>query len=128
MPLLVDASGNPQAVAEGLRLLAHEGTALIASWFGTKDVPLPLGGEFHRRRLSLSSSQVSTIPARLAPSWTIERRRRLTVRLLRSLPLAALATHEFQLSRASEAFAAVDRGDRGMIHVALRYGEAHPVA
>ena len=30
----------------------------------------PLGAEFHRRRLSLRSTQVSTIPARLSDRWT----------------------------------------------------------
>ena len=28
-----------------LNMLAHEGTLLIASWFGTKPVVLPLGGD-----------------------------------------------------------------------------------
>src|SRR5246500_5303880 len=50
VPLVIDASGNPDAPAMGLSMLAHEGTLLIASWFGTKPVVLPLGGAFHRRR------------------------------------------------------------------------------
>jgi hypothetical protein len=37
------------------------------------------------------------------------------------LPLAALATHSFPFDRAGEAFAAVDRGDRGLMHAALCY-------
>ena len=49
-----------------LNMLAHEGTLLIASWFGTKPVVLPLGGAFHRRRLTIRSTQVSTVPARLS--------------------------------------------------------------
>ena len=52
VPLVIDASGNPDAPATALNMLAHEGTLLIASWFGTKPVVLPLGGAFHRRRLS----------------------------------------------------------------------------
>ena len=64
--LLVEASGNPAALAPALRLLAHEGTALVVSWYGNRQVALPLGAEFHRRRLTIRSSQVSTIPAALA--------------------------------------------------------------
>jgi threonine dehydrogenase-like Zn-dependent dehydrogenase len=41
--------------------------------------------------------------------------------LLGELPLAALATHTFPLERAAEAYAALDRGDDGVIHVALAY-------
>ena len=60
VPLVIDASGNPDAPAMALNMLAHEGTLLIASWFGTKPVVLPLGGAFHRRRLTIRSTQVST--------------------------------------------------------------------
>src|SRR5205814_5418465 len=53
VPLVIDASGNPDAPAMALDMLAHEGTLLVASWFGTKPVVLPLGGAFHRRRLTI---------------------------------------------------------------------------
>ncbi len=121
VPLLVEASGSPNALADGLRLLAHEGTALVASWYGSKPVPLPLGAAFHRRRLIIRSSQVSTIPAALQPRWTIPRRRATARRLLAELPLNILATHEYPLADAPAAFAALDRGDEGMLHVALSY-------
>jgi 2-desacetyl-2-hydroxyethyl bacteriochlorophyllide A dehydrogenase len=119
--LLVEASGNPQALASALDLLAHEGTALVASWYGTKPVPLPLGGHFHRRRLSIRSSQVSTIPAALAGRWTIARRRAVTQTLLQKLPLRILATHEFCLAEAAKAFAALDRAEEGLLHAVLGY-------
>src|ERR1700760_807810 len=48
VPLVIDASGNPEAPALALSLLAHEGTLLIASWFGDKPVVLPLRGALHR--------------------------------------------------------------------------------
>jgi 2-desacetyl-2-hydroxyethyl bacteriochlorophyllide A dehydrogenase len=121
VPLLVESSGVPAALADGLRLLAHEGTALVASWYGTKPVPLPLGAEFHRRRLTIRSSQVSTIPAALQGRWTRDRRRAAAASLLASLPLAALATTEFPVDDAAAAYASIDRGDPGLIHVALRY-------
>jgi 2-desacetyl-2-hydroxyethyl bacteriochlorophyllide A dehydrogenase len=120
--LVVEATGNPNALGPALSLLAHEGTALVASWFGTKPVSLPLGGDFHRRRLVIRSSQVSTIPSGLAGRWTVERRRAATRSLLRQLPLEALTTHEFPFAESSAAFDAVDRCDPGLIHAALRYG------
>ena len=119
--VVVEASGNPAALAASLPLLAHEGTALVASWYGSKPVPLPLGADFHRRRLTIRSSQVSTIPADQQPYWTIERRRQAALALLDELPLATLATHTFAVDDAAEAFAAVDRGGDGLVHAALCY-------
>ena len=121
VPLVIDVSGNPDAPAMALELLAHEGTLLIASWFGDKPVVLPLGGAFHRRRLTIRSTQVSTVPARLSGTWTTSRRRREAVELLPELPLAHLCTHVFAFSHAAEAFRAVDLGQPGLMHAVLDY-------
>jgi 2-desacetyl-2-hydroxyethyl bacteriochlorophyllide A dehydrogenase len=119
--LVVEASGNPGALASSLGLLAHEGTALVCSWYGTKPVALPLGAEFHRRRLALRSTQVSTLPAALTARWDRRRRAELAWRLARGLPLAVLATHAFPFKEAAEAYACADRKDDGLMHAALRY-------
>lgn len=119
--LVVEASGNPQALAGSLGLLAHEGTAVICSWYGTKPVPLPLGAAFHRRRLALRSTQVSTLPAALTARWDRRRRAELAWRLARELPLPVLATHAFAFEQAAEAYACADRKEGGLIHAALRY-------
>jgi 2-desacetyl-2-hydroxyethyl bacteriochlorophyllide A dehydrogenase len=121
VPLVVEASGNPAALATSLSLLAHEGVALVGSWYGTKPVTLPLGGDFHRRRLTIKSSQVSTIPVDQQSRWDVPRRRATARSLLSSLPLAAIATTEFAFPAAADAYAALDRGVEGVLHVALRY-------
>jgi threonine dehydrogenase-like Zn-dependent dehydrogenase len=121
VPLVIDASGNPEAPAMALNMLAHEGTLLIASWFGTKPVVLPLGGAFHRRRLIIRSTQVSTMPARLSGTWTRSRRRRESAELMTELPLAQLCTHVFAFGHAAEAFRAVDQGLPGLMHAVLDY-------
>lgn len=121
VPLVIEVSGNPAALAAALPLLAHEGTALVASWYGLRPVMLPLGGEFHRRRLTIRSTQVSTIPARLAGSWTRDRRRATARRLLDELPVQGLATHVFPFEDAAAGYAAVDRGEPGLQHAAFDY-------
>jgi 2-desacetyl-2-hydroxyethyl bacteriochlorophyllide A dehydrogenase len=121
VPLLVETSGVPAALASGLALLGHEGTALVGSWYGTKPVSLPLGGDFHRRRLTIRSSQVSTIPAVLRSRWDTTRRKAAARDLLAELPLDALATSEYAFEDAAEAYAAIDRREPGLLHVALRY-------
>src|SRR3984893_3176232 len=121
VPLVIDASGNPDAPAMALNWLAHEGTLLIASWFGAKPVVLPLGGAFHRRRLVIRSTQISTVPARLSGTWTRSRRRRESVELMAELPLAQLCTHVYAFGHAAEAFRAVDQGIPGLMHAVLEY-------
>jgi 2-desacetyl-2-hydroxyethyl bacteriochlorophyllide A dehydrogenase len=121
VPLLLELSGAPAALAGALDLLAHEGTALVGSWYGAQEVALPLGGAFHRRRLTIRSSQVSTIPATLTDRWDVGRRRRVAVALLAELPLAALATTEFAFEDAAAAYRALDDREPGVFHVALRY-------
>ena len=122
VPLLVELTGRPEALADGLSLLAHEGTALVGSWYGGQSASLPLGGAFHRRRLTIRASQVSTIPAVQGTRWDLGRRKQVAVELLEELPLRALATTEFPFEDAAAAFAALDRHEPGVLHVALRYG------
>jgi threonine dehydrogenase-like Zn-dependent dehydrogenase len=123
VPLVIEASGNTEAPARALDLLAHEGTLLVVSWFGSKPVELPLGGVFHRRRLTIRSTQVSTIPARMSATWTVARRRAEAAALLPELPLAELCTHVFPFAKAAEAFRAVDENAPGLMHAVLGYDE-----
>ena len=125
VPLVIDASGNTRAPAMALDMLAHEGTLLIASWFGGKPVQLPLGGAFHRRRLTIRSTQVSTIPAAMSATWTVPRRRTEAAALLSDLPLAELCTHVFPFAHAADAFRAVDEDIPGLMHAVLDYEEFH---
>jgi 2-desacetyl-2-hydroxyethyl bacteriochlorophyllide A dehydrogenase len=119
--VVVESSGDPTVLAAALDLLRHEGTAIVASWYGRKEARLPLGAAFHRRRLTIRSSQVSTIPARLAATWDLARRRDAALQLLRQLPVESLATHEFPFERAADAYASIDRADDDLIHAALTY-------
>jgi 2-desacetyl-2-hydroxyethyl bacteriochlorophyllide A dehydrogenase len=117
---VIEATGNPEVLGESLGLLSVEGVAIVVSWYGRKPVTLPLGGDFHRRRLEIRSSQVSTIGHRAA-RWDRRRRLETTQALLSELPLSLLASHTFPLERAPEAYGAIDRGDDGVLHVALAY-------
>jgi 2-desacetyl-2-hydroxyethyl bacteriochlorophyllide A dehydrogenase len=119
--VVIESSGSGPALANALGWLRHEGTALVASWYGSREVALPLGGAFHRRRLTIRSTQVSTIPARLSAGWDRARRLRTASDLLSELPLDALATHTFAFEDAADAYAALDRGEAGLAHATLAY-------
>ncbi len=121
VPLVVEATGRPEVLDDCLALCAHEGTVLVASWYGTQPVRVDLGGRFHRRRLTLRSTQVSTIPASLSHRWTVARRRNSALRLAEELPLGLLATTEVPFEQAASAYSMLDSHAEGVMHVTLRY-------
>ena len=58
---LVHASGSAQGLRTALELAAFEGTIIELSWYGDREVSLPLGAAFHSRRLTIRSSQVGAV-------------------------------------------------------------------
>jgi hypothetical protein len=90
--LVVHTSGDPRGLATALDIAGDEATILEMSWYGAGDVPVPLGGAFHSRRLKLVSSQVGKVaPSRRA---TTSHRQRLeqAIALLADSRLDALLT------------------------------------
>jgi threonine dehydrogenase-like Zn-dependent dehydrogenase len=91
--LVVHASATEQGLARSLELLTAEGTVLELSWYGDRQVSVPLGEAFHSRRLVIRSSQVGTVsPAR--PGRTYADRLALALDLLADPALDALITGE----------------------------------
>jgi threonine dehydrogenase-like Zn-dependent dehydrogenase len=63
--LVIHASATEAGLHRGLELLRTEGTLVELSWFGDRRITVPLGENFHSRRLTIRSSQVGGIaPAR----------------------------------------------------------------
>jgi hypothetical protein len=88
--LVVHTSGDPRGLATAIDIAGDEATILEMSWYGAGDVPVPLGGAFHSRRLKLVSSQVGKVaPSRRA---TTSHRQRLeqAIALLADARLDAL--------------------------------------
>jgi threonine dehydrogenase-like Zn-dependent dehydrogenase len=79
--VVIHASATSAGLTRSLELLAHEGTVVELSWYGDKQVSVPLGEFFHARRLTIRSSQVGNI----VPG----RRRSYADRLALSLQLLA---------------------------------------
>lgn len=92
--LVVHASGAPAGLASALQLAGPEATVVELSWFGDREVALPLGGAFHARRLTLRSSQVGNLPPAQRPRWTHRRRLELALALLADPALDVLISGE----------------------------------
>ena len=91
------------------------------SWYGTKRADLALGGEFHRKRLMLKSSQVSILDPSLSPRWSIVRRRELAVRYLSELSFDGWISHVLPFGRAAEAYRIIDERPAEILQVVLDY-------
>ena len=92
--LVLHTSGSPTGLTQALRLAGFEATVVELSWYGMRQVPLPLGEAFHRRRLSIRSSQVGTIAAPQRARWDQRRRMAMALSLLRDPLLDRLITGE----------------------------------
>jgi len=95
--LVVHASATSGGLARALELAAPEATVLELSWYGAREVRIPLGEVFHPRRLVLRSSQVGTVaPARRGRRSTADRLA-LALELLADPALDCLLTGESRL-------------------------------
>ncbi len=88
--LVIHASGTAQGLATALAIAAFEATVIEMSWYGDAQVPVPLGGAFHSRRLKLVSSQVGHVAPSHRADWTTTRRLAAAVAMLTDARLDAL--------------------------------------
>jgi hypothetical protein len=88
--LVVHASATAAGLATALGLAAFEATVLELSWYGDAQVPVPLGGAFHSRRLKLIASQVGHVAPSHRKDWTHRRRLAAAIEKLADARLDAL--------------------------------------
>ena len=117
--LTYELSGDPRALEKAIEVTGFSGRVVIGSWYGRKQVGLNLGGHFHRSRIRLISSQVSTITPQCAGRWNKSRRLQTAWQMLRNLKPAHLITHRFPLAQAAQAYALLDRHPEEAIQVIL---------
>ena len=117
----VELSGNPSALDDAIALTMFSGRIIIGSWYGEKRAPVDLGGKFHRSRIRLISSQVSTISPELSGRWSKARRFELAWDALRQIRPDKWITHRFPVTEAAEAYRVLDESPEQAIQVVLRY-------
>jgi 2-desacetyl-2-hydroxyethyl bacteriochlorophyllide A dehydrogenase len=120
--LIYELSGSPAALDQAVACAGFSGRIVVGSWYGQKRVDLNLGGRFHRARIRLISSQVSTLTPELRARWTKARRLAVAWQNLRELRPARFITHRFPFAEAPQAYALVDQRPGECIQVILSYG------
>jgi 2-desacetyl-2-hydroxyethyl bacteriochlorophyllide A dehydrogenase len=119
--LVIELSGAPQALNSAILLTAYSGRIVIGSWYGEKSVPLNLGGSFHRSRIRMISSQVSTIAPELASRWDKARRFEVAWNALRRIRPEKWITQRFALGQAAQVYRLLDENPQETIQVIFQY-------
>jgi len=119
--LTYEISGNPKALDQAIAATGFNGRVVIGSWYGRKKTELDLGGRFHRSRVQLIGSQVSSIPPGLSGRWNKSRRYQVTWRMLQEVKPARFITHRFPITRAAQAYELLDRNPADVVQVVLTY-------
>jgi threonine dehydrogenase-like Zn-dependent dehydrogenase len=100
----IEVSGHPAALAQALAQTRFGGKVVVGSWYGSQNVEAPLGGAYHRSRVTLVPSQVSTVAPELSGRWTKVRRLAAALELVERRNPSGLITHRFSLGQAEEAY------------------------
>ncbi|MCH7587055.1 MAG: zinc-binding alcohol dehydrogenase [Chloroflexi bacterium] len=119
--LIYELSGNPKALDQAISASGFHTRIVIGSWYGVKETTLDLGRSFHRNRIRIISSQVSTIRPELSGRWKKKRRLNFALQMIETIRPAELITHRFSLESAAQAFALLDKQAAKTIQVLLRY-------
>ena len=119
--LAFELSGNPAALNDAIKLTRFSGRVVIGSWYGEKPAEVDLGGAFHRSRIKLISSQVSTLSPELSGRWDKKRRFDVAWKALERIKPERWITHRFAIDQAADAYRLLDQNPQEALQVILDY-------
>jgi len=122
--LTFEMSGAPTALDQAIGVTGYGGRVVIGSWYGNKPVTLALGGKFHRSRMTLISSQVSTLQPELTGRWDKSRRFELAWDAIRRIRPAQFITHRIPFEDASSAYQLYDCQPQDALQIIFTYGRS----
>lgn len=95
-----------------------------ASWFGARPVSLPLGEEFHAKRLRIQSSQVGAVATAQRGRWDHRRRLSTVMDLLEDPTLDHLISDECAFAELPQVLAALSQNPAGALCQRIVYAGA----
>ncbi len=119
--VVMHCSGNPAGLRTALDLAGFEATVFELSWFGTREVSLPLGGPFHAKRLSLVASQVGSVATSRRARRTYRQRLTTALTLLAEPALDALLSERAPLDELPARMPALTRPGAGVLCHVVTY-------
>ncbi|HHT0594634.1 TPA: zinc-dependent alcohol dehydrogenase [Legionella anisa] len=121
--LIYELTGNPDALNSAISFAAYEGRIVLGSWYGRKPCTIDLGGRFHRNRIKVIASQVSTIASELQGRWTKARRFEVVFKMLEKIKPERFISHKFHITDANKAYQLLDSNPHDTLFITLTYGE-----
>ncbi|MEM8859889.1 MAG: zinc-binding alcohol dehydrogenase, partial [Chloroflexota bacterium] len=120
--LILELSGNPHALNTALLAAGYNGRILIGSWYGKKQAPIDLGGDFHRSNIQMIASQVSRLHPSLTGRWTKSRRMDVAWQMIRQLrPSERYITHQPNVLQAQAIYEMLDKRPEEALQVLFKY-------
>lgn len=119
--LTFELTGSPSALDDAIAMTAFSGRIVIGSWYGDKRASIDLGGAFHRSRIRLISSQVSTIAPELRGRWDTARRFNVAWEALGRIQPQKWITHRFPIDDAADAYHLLDENPQDAIQILFDY-------
>jgi 2-desacetyl-2-hydroxyethyl bacteriochlorophyllide A dehydrogenase len=119
--LVYELSGDPATLNQAISFCGFGARIIVGSWYGTRSAALDLGREFHRNRIRLISSQVSTIAPELSGRWSKIRRLAVVWDMIRTVRPDKLITHSFPVEQAQQAYDLLDQQPESAVQVVLTY-------
>lgn len=108
--LVFHTSASEEGLATALGLLGTEGEVIELSWYGDRQVRVPLGEAFHPRRLAVRCSQVGRVSPARSARRTLRDRLALAVDLLSDPAYDALISGESPFDELPETMRALAGG------------------
>jgi 2-desacetyl-2-hydroxyethyl bacteriochlorophyllide A dehydrogenase len=122
--LTYELSGNPEALNQAIELTGFDGRIVVGSWYGTRPVNLSLDETFHRSRIKLISSQVSTIGSNFAGRWNKLRRFQTAWHSIDKVRPSQFITRKLQITQAAEAYRMLDETPGEAIQIIFTYPDS----
>lgn len=119
--LIYELSGRAQVLDEAIGAAAFGGRVVLGSWYGSDRSELALGGRFHRSRVSIISSQVSTIPPVLAARFDYDRRTAIVWDLLTRIDAGRLSRRVTPFNDLETLMRSLVAGDRAEPWITVGY-------
>lgn len=117
----IEVSGQIEALNQAINLCGFDSRILVGSWYGRNAGLVDLGGHFHRRRIKLIASQVSTVSPALSGRWNKDRRLALALDWLDRVAPEQFITHRFDMGECQTAFELAADKNAGALQVIFEY-------
>jgi 2-desacetyl-2-hydroxyethyl bacteriochlorophyllide A dehydrogenase len=123
--LVYEVSGVPEALNLALDLCGYTSRIVIGSWYGTKSAAIELGGDAHRNRLKIITSQVSSIAPELSGRWDKARRFDVAWEMVKQVQPRKLITHRITLDGAADLYAQLHQQSDDIVQAVFEYPHSH---